>query len=338
MNRKKIISVILTLLLLLACVTACQAASPGQTTDPETSQADALGNGDPTVVFSLKDGQESTGAVGKFDFENRTVLLNSGYTMPILGLGTYALDHDTCVNSVKALLQNGGRLIDTAYMYHNEEAVGEGVRQAMEEYGVPREDIFVITKLYPNQFSDPEAAIDMALEKLDIGYIDMMLLHHPGTDDVKAYKAMENYVKQGKIRSLGLSNWYVEELTEFLPQVTITPALVQNEIHPYYQEQDVVPFIQEKGIVVQCWYPLGGRGHTAELLGDETIRSIAEAHGVSSAQVILRWDLQRGIVVIPGSSNPEHIKENLDLFGFELSDEEMAAISALDRGEKHDWY
>ena len=131
MNRKKIISVILTLLLLLACVTACQAASPGQTTDPETSQADALGNGDPTVVFSLKDGQESTGAVGKFDFENRTVLLNSGYTMPILGLGTYALDHDTCVNSVKALLQNGGRLIDTAYMYHNEEAVGEGVRQAM---------------------------------------------------------------------------------------------------------------------------------------------------------------------------------------------------------------
>ncbi|MBQ9032769.1 MAG: aldo/keto reductase, partial [Parasporobacterium sp.] len=240
---------------------------------------DALGNGDPTVVFSLKDGQESTGAVGKFDFENRTVLLNSGYTMPILGLGTYALDHDTCVNSVKALLQNGGRLIDTAYMYHNEEAVGEGVRQAMEEYGVPREDIFVITKLYPNQFSDPEAAIEMALEKLDIGYIDMMLLHHPGTDDVKAYKAMETYVEQGKIRSLGLSNWYVEELTDFLPQITIMPALVQNEIHPYYQEQDVVPFIQEKGIVVQCWYPLGGRGHTADLLGDETIRSIAEAHG-----------------------------------------------------------
>ena len=276
--------------------------------------------------------------MGKFDFNSRTVLLNSGYTMPIIGLGTYALDHDTCVNSVKALLENGGRLIDTAYMYHNEEAVGEGVRQAMEEYGIPREDIFVITKLYPSQFSDPEAAIEMALQKLDIEYIDMMLLHHPGTDDVKAYKAMETYVEQGKIRSLGLSNWYVDELTEFLPQVTITPALVQNEIHPYYQEQDVVPFIQEKGIVVQCWYPLGGRGHTAELLGDETIRSIAEAHGVSSAQVILRWDLQRGIVVIPGSSDPEHIKENLDLFGFELSDEEMAAISALDRGEKHDWY
>ena len=125
---------------------------------------------------------------------------------------------------MKTLLKNGGRLIDTAYMYHNEKAVGEGVRQAMEEFGIPREEIFVITKIYPSQFIDPEAAIDTALEKLDIGYIDMMLLHHPGTDDVKAYKAMETYVEQGKIRSLGLSNWYVDELTEFLPLVTITPA------------------------------------------------------------------------------------------------------------------
>ncbi len=282
--------------------------------------------------------KEETSEVGVFDFDSRTVLLNSGYTMPILGLGTYALDHDTCVNSVKTLLKNGGRLIDTAYMYGNEEAVGEGVRQAMAEYSIPREDIFVITKIYPNQFHDPEAAIDMALEKLDIGYIDMMLLHHPGTDDVKAYKAMEQYVEQGRIRSLGLSNWYIRELTSFLPQVTITPALVQNEIHPYYQEQEVVPFIQEKGIVVQCWYPLGGRGYTAQLLGNETICAIADAHGVSAAQVILRWDLQRGVVVIPGSGNPEHNLENLDLFGFALDEEEMAAIAALDRGEKHDWY
>ena len=275
---------------------------------------------------------------GVFDFENRNVLLNSGYMMPIMGLGTYALDHDACVNSVMALLANGGRLIDTAYMYGNEEAVGEGVRKGMAEYGVPCEDIFVITKIYPNQFGDPETAIDMALEKLDIGYIDMMLLHHPGTNDVKAYQAMERYVEAGKIHSLGLSNWYVEELTEFLPQVTITPALVQNEIHPYYQEQEVVPFIQEKGIVVQCWYPLGGRGYTADLLGNETIKAIADAHGVSSAQVILRWDLQRGIVVIPGSSNPAHIRENLDLFGFELTEDEMKQISRLDRNEKHDWY
>ena len=335
-----------TLLTILFWMTACGAgaAPSGMEAGRDTEQTSAVSETEPLNESNAWDEilerntETGNNGMGKFDFNSRTVLLNSGYTMPIIGLGTYALDHDTCVNSVKALLENGGRLINTAYMYHNEEAVGEGGRQAMEKYGIPREDIFVITKLYPNQFSDPEAAIDMALEKLDIGYIDMMLLHHPGKDDVKAYKAMETYVEQGKIRSLGLSNWYIEELNSFLPQVTVTPALVQNEIHPYYQEQDVVPFIQEKGIVVQCWYPLGGRGHTAELLGDETIRSVADAHGVSSAQVILRWDLQRGIVAIPGSSNPGHIKENLDLFGFELTDEEMAAINALDRDEKHDWY
>ena len=282
--------------------------------------------------------EEETAMVHTFDLETKTVLLNSGYTMPIVGLGTYALDHDTCVNSIMALMEHGGRLIDTAYMYHNEEAVGEGVRKAMKEFNIPREDIFVITKLYPNQFHDPETAIEEALRKLDIGYIDMMLLHHPGTDDVKAYKAMETYVKKGLIRSLGLSNWYVKELTDFLPKVTITPSLVQNEIHPYYQEQDVVPFIQEKGIAVQCWYPLGGRGYTRELLNDPVIVSIADAHGVSAAQVILRWDLQRGIIVIPGSGNPDHVRENLDLFDFSLTEEEMEQINALDRNEKHDWY
>ena len=364
MNRKKTVSLLLSLLCLLACLGACQAETPSGTADlavtgsaQENGQETETGkpseaaqstaevirpeetSGQTTVSQTPSEGEAMNEAqVGVFDFETHTVLLNSGYTMPILGLGTYALDHDTCIQSVKTLLKNGGRLIDTAYMYHNEEAVGEGVRQAMEEYGIPREEIFVITKLYPNQFSDPAAAIDMALQKLNIGYIDMMLLHHPGTNDVKAYKTMESYVKQGKIRSLGLSNWYIKELSSFLPQVDIMPALVQNEIHPYYQEQDVVPFIQEKGIVVQCWYPLGGRGYTAELLGDATLQAIARAHGVSTAQVILRWDLQRGIVVIPGSSNPEHIKENLDLFGFALSEEEMAAIGALDRGEKHDWY
>ena len=275
---------------------------------------------------------------GVLDLESRTVLLNSGYTMPVLGLGTYALDHETCIQSVMSLIENGGRLIDTAYMYGNEEAVGEGVRRAMAAYGVSREEIFVITKLYPSQFSEPEKAMDMALEKLDLGYIDMMLLHHPGAGDVQAWLAMERYVEEGRIRSLGLSNWYVEELTEFLPQVHIPPALVQNEIHPYYQEKDVVPFIQGKGMAVQCWYPLGGRGYTRELLTDPTIVEIAQAHQVSAAQVILRWDLQRGVVVIPGSSNPEHIRENLDLFGFELTDAEMERMAALDRGEKHDWY
>ncbi len=273
--------------------------------------------------------------VGEFDFEKRTVLLNSGYEMPIMGLGTYSLSDEECYNSVTALLKSGGRLVDTAYMYGNEAAVGRAVRDS----GVPREEIFVITKIYPGeQFANPEKAIQEALDKLNIGYIDMMLLHHPGENDVKAYLAMEKFVEDGKIHSLGLSNWYVEELEEFLPQVHIPPALVQNEIHPYYQENDVIPYIQNLGIVVQGWYPFGGRGHTSELLGDRVISDIAKAHGVTSAQVILRWNLQKSVVVIPGSSNPDHIRENLDLFGFALSDAEMRRINELDRHEKHDWY
>ncbi len=278
-------------------------------------------------------GNTVTGNIS-FNFETKTVLLNSGYEMPIYGIGTYSLTGDTCVESVTAALNSGVRLIDTAYMYHNEESVGAAVRNS----GIPREEIFVITKLYPSQFSDAEAAIEEALAKLDIDYIDMMLLHHPGAGDVKAYLAMEKAAADGKIRSLGLSNWYVEELEEFLPQINIMPALVQNEIHPYYQENDVIPYIHSLGIVVQGWYPLGGRGHTAELLGNEVISEIAAAHGKSPAQVILRWNLQKGVVVIPGSGNPAHIQENTELFDFELTEEEMERIGALDRGEKHDWY
>lgn len=269
-----------------------------------------------------------------FDFDSRTVRLNSGYDMPLNGLGTYSLTDETCINSVTSALESGVRLFDTAHIYGNEEEIGI----AIKESNVPREEIFITTKLYPNQFSNPEAAIDEALDKLDVEYIDLMLLHHPGTDDVKAYKAMEKYVEMGKIRSIGLSNWYVEELEEFLPQITITPALIQNEIHPYYQENDVIPYIQEKGIVVEGWYPFGGRGHTRELFNDETIVEIANNHNVTSAQVILRWNLQKGVVVIPGSSNPDHIKENTEIYDFELSKEEMNKITALDRNEKHDWY
>ena len=275
----------------------------------------------------------------EFNFETKSVTLNSGYEMPINGLGTYSLHGETCVNAVKAALASGVRLIDTAHMYGNEEEVGQAVREAMEELGISREEIFVITKIYPgDDMAHPEQAIQACLDRLNIGYVDMMLLHHPDPNDVKAYRAMEKFVEAGKIRSLGLSNWYVKELEIFLPKVTITPALVQNEIHSYYQENKVIPYIQDLGIVAQGWYPLGGRGHTAELLGDEVISGIAKAHGVSSAQVILRWNLQKGVVVIPGSSNPDHIRENTELYDFTLTDEEMAQINALDRDEKHDWY
>ena len=269
-----------------------------------------------------------------FNFETKTVKLNSGYEMPLNGLGTYSLTGDECYNSVKSALEAGVRLFDTAYMYNNEEEVGRAIRDSK----IPREDIFVITKIYPTQYDNPEEAIDMALEKLNIDYIDMMLLHHPGDGDVKAYKAMEKYVKDGKIKSLGLSNYYVSELSDFLPKVDIMPALVQNEIHPYYQENDVIPYIQNLGMVVQGCYPFRGRGYTSELLNNSVIKKIANEHNVSSAQVILRWNLQKGVVVIPGSSNPEHIRENNDTYDFELTNKERKQINDLDKGEKHDWY
>ncbi|MEY8390500.1 aldo/keto reductase [Lachnospiraceae bacterium 45-W7] len=334
---------------MLAGVLVVLLAACGKQAGTESSTGKGTETSEQTEITQAEKATEQTGAEENtqenqedhavtddisFNFETKTVMLNSGYEMPVYGIGTYSLTGEVCVDSITAALGSGVRLIDTAYMYHNEESVGEAVRNS----GIPREEIFVITKLYPNQFSDPEAAIEEALNRLDIGYIDMMLLHHPGAGDVDAYLAMEKAVADGKIRSIGLSNWYIEELEEFLPQVNITPALVQNEIHPYYQENDVIPYIQDLGIVVQGWYPLGGRGHTAELLGDEVISEIAAAHGKSSAQIVLRWNLQKGVVVIPGSSNPDHIQENTELFDFELSESEMERINALDRGEKHDWY
>jgi len=225
----------------------------------------------------------------EFNFDTKTVTLNSGYEMPLNGIGTYSLTGDECYNSITSALNSGVRLIDTAYMYNNEEEVGRAIRDS----GIPREEIFVITKIYPSQFNNPEEAIEMALDKLDIGYIDMMLLHHPGSNDVNAYIAMEKYVQQGKIHSIGLSNWYINELEEFLPQVEIN---------------------------------------------NKTIVEIANAHNVTSAQVILRWNMQREVVVIPGSSNPEHIKENTEIYDFELTSEEMQKIEKLNRDEKHDWY
>lgn len=276
----------------------------------------------------------STTDKSSFDFHQKTVTLNSGYIMPINGIGTYSLKDEECINAITHALLVGVRLIDTAHIYQNEEEIGKAIQSS----GIPREDIYITTKLYPNQFDDPEVAIELALEKLNVEYIDLMLLHHPGENDIQAYKAMEKYVEMGKIRSIGLSNWYVEELEYFLPQITITPALIQNEIHPFYQENDVIPFIQEKGIVVQGWYPFGGRGYTKELLNNETILDIASFHQVTSAQVILRWNLQKGVVVIPGSSNPDHIEENTKIYHFELTNEQMNQINNLDRNEKHDWY
>ena len=291
------------------------------------------------LEVTVKNETSNQNAFG-FHYDTKTVKLNDGRDMPIIGLGTYSLHGDTCVNAVVSALQNGYRLIDTASAYGNQEEVGEGVRKAMAELGLKREDIFVTTKLYPgSEMANPEQAIESCLSKLNIDYIDMMLLHHPDTNDAKAYKAMEKYVAEGKIRSIGVSNYYISEMTDFLTKVDTPPAIVQNEIHPYYQESEVIDFMHNStDTVVQGWYPFGGRGYTKEMLGNETLIEIGKAHDKTAAQVILRWNLQKGVAVIPGSSNPDHIKENMDIFDFELTDEEMAAINSLNRDEKHDWY
>ena len=283
-------------------------------------------------ITSINIKAEANNMKGNFNFNTKTVTLNNGYEIPLNGIGTYSLLNEVCYNSVLYALQNGVRLIDTAYIYRNEEEVARAVRDSK----IDRKDVFVITKLYPNQYDDAENAINEALKKL--GYIDMMLLHHPGNNDVEAYKAIEKAVKEGKIKSIGLSNWYIKELKEFLPKINIMPALVQNEIHPYYQDTEVVEYIQSLGIAVQAWYPLGGRGHQRELLNDSVLKEIAKKHNKSVAQIILRWHLQRGVIVIPGSSNRAHIIENTELYDFELSDDEMRRISKLNRNEKHDWY
>ena len=283
-------------------------------------------------IISINIKAEANNMKGNFNFNTKTVTLNNGYEIPLNGIGTYSLLNEVCYNSVLYALQNGVRLIDTAYIYRNEEEVARAVRDSK----IDRKDVFVITKLYPNQYNDAENAINEALKKL--GYIDMMLLHHPGNNDVEAYKAIEKAVKEGKIKSIGLSNWYIKELKEFLPKINIMPALVQNEIHPYYQDTEVVEYIQSLGIAVQAWYPLGGRGHQRELLNDSVLKEIAKKHNKSVAQIILRWHLQRGVIVIPGSSNRAHIIENTELYDFELSDDEMRRISKLNRYEKHDWY
>lgn len=281
---------------------------------------------------------------GRFDLSKVTsgnppaIKLNSGYDMPIIGLGTYSLHGDECVNAILSAIRLGYRKFDTASFYGNEAKVGRAIRQAMDEGLIKREDVFVSTKLYPNEFADAKKNIEKCLRKLDIGYIDLMLLHHPGSHDVEAYRTMERYVNEGKIRSLGVSNYYIKEMSEFLPKVNIKPVLDQNEIHPYYQDKAVIEYMHDNGIVVEAWYPIGGRRFNSELMKEPVIMDIARKHGKSLVQTILRWDFQNGVVVIPGSSNHEHQKENISIFDFELTPEEMARIDALERHEKHDWY
>lgn len=266
----------------------------------------------------------------RFDLRARCVQLRGGLTLPLSGFGSWSVGTQAVLEHLHA----GGRLIDTASYYDNEEEVGAAVRRS----GIPRTEIIVQTKLWPSQFADPERAISEALRRLGTGYIDLMLLHHPGAHELRAWRAIEQHIQAGDIRAGGLSNYYLRELPQLLEQATIPPVLVQNEIHPYYQEREVVPFIQRHGLMVQAYFPLGGRSHVRRLLEDPLLREVAARHGVTPAQAVLRWHLQRGVMPIPGSGRPANIRLNLRVWDFELSGEELRRIAALDRGTKFDWY
>ena len=276
------------------------------------------------------------GGYPAFDLENATVTLNNGVEMPIFGIGTFALSTEEAENSVYWALRDGYHLIDTARIYGNEDGVGRGIRRAIEEGYVTREDIFVTTKMWTSDYDDGDAAIDASLERLGLDTIDLMILHHSQPEnDVDAYQAMERAVEAGKLRCIGLSNYYEpEDFDRVVNATTITPALLQNETHPYHQSTQMKSHIAQYGTVLESWFPLGGRGNTQILFDDPTIAAIAGAHGKTSAQVILRWHLQAGNIAIPGSSNPDHILENISIFDFELTDDEMAQMTALDRNDR----
>ncbi len=265
----------------------------------------------------------------------QSVKLNSGYSMPVLGLGTWTLRGQTCENAVYIAIKCGYRLIDTARYYGNEEAVGNGIKKAIDEGIVKREDIFVTSKIMPGDYERAEQAINDSLSSLELDYIDLMLIHQPGANDENVYKALERGVHKGKIRSIGISNYYTPQDFERINRTAeITPAVVQNENHPYYQNTDLQEYLKKYNTVVEAWYPLGGRGNTEKILGNNTIGEIAKHHGKTSAQIVLRWQMQAGYIVIPGSSNSAHIAENADIFGFELTVEEMRKMANLNKQER----
>ena len=275
-----------------------------------------------------------------FDLERGMVLLNNGIEMPILGIGTFRLSNDQAENSVYWALRDGYRLIDTARIYGNEEGVGRGIQRAIDEGLVTREEIFVTTKMWTDDYDNGTAAIDASLRRLGLDYIDLMILHHSQpSNDVAAYQAMEQAVEEGKLRSIGLSNYYTpEDFDRLVNATTITPALMQNETHPYHQSTEMKDHLAQYGTVMESWFPLGGRGNTQTLFNDETISATAAAHGKTSAQIILRWHLQAGNIAIPGSSNEAHIQENFEIFDFALTNEEMAQMTALDKNERFAGY
>lgn len=255
-------------------------------------------------------------------------MLNNGVKMPMAGIGTFLLSPDEAEASVLSALQCGYRLIDTANAYVNEKAVG----RAMKRSGMKREEIFLETKLWPS-FYEQDDAVDKTLARLDTDYIDLLLIHQPAGNYIAGYRQMEKAYKEGKVRAIGLSNFNEAQIREILEICEVKPSVLQTEVHPYSQEKALKQFLAQEGMVIQAWYPLG-HGDKA-LINEPLFTELAQKYGKSNVQIILRWHIQDGNIVIPGSKNTEHIRDNFDLFDFSLSDEEMAKIAAMDQKKRY---
>ena len=256
------------------------------------------------------------------------VTLNNGIKMPMAGIGTFLLTPDEAEASVLNALACGYRLIDTANAYVNEKAVG----RAMKKSGVSREEIFLETKLWP-AFYEQSDAVEKTLERLDTDYIDLLLIHQPAGNYIAGYKLMEKAYKEGKVKAIGLSNFSQSQIREILDICEVKPVVLQTEVHPYYQEKKLKDYLKKEGIVIQAWYPLG-HGDKA-LLEEPLFQELGKKYGKSSAQIILRWHIQAGNVVIPGSKNPAHIHDNFDVFDFALTDAEMQEITTLNKDKRY---
>lgn len=263
--------------------------------------------------------------------EQTFITLNDGNKIPQFGLGVYQVpEGEATINSVKTAFEMGIRHIDTAHAYQNERSVG----RAVKESGIPREEIWITTKLWPSEYGEGKTsdAIDKMLKRLDTDYIDLLLLHQQFGDYIGAYKDMERAVKDGRVKSIGLSNFESERLEEVLNMAEIYPSVLQVECHPYYQQNDLKKRVEKYGTVIEAWYPIG-HGDKG-LINEPLFTKLGQKYGKTNVQIILRWHIQEGTIVFPRSTNPVHIKENFEIFDFELTQDEMNEIRKLDSGKR----
>lgn len=254
--------------------------------------------------------------------------LNNGHKMPMAGIGVFLLKPEETELSVLSALTDGIRLIDTANGYMNEKAVGRAIAKS----GVAREEIFLVTKLWPTVYTD-ENAIDETLARLGTDYVDLLFLHQPAGDWRTGYKMMEKAYKEGKVKALGVSNFPEEWLKEIIETAEIKPQMVQVEAHPYFPQTELKKLLAETGMGLMAWYPLGHGDKN--LINEPVFTKLAEKYGKSNAQIILRWHVQSGDVIFPGSRNPAHIRDNFNIFDFKLTDEEMAEIAKVDKNVRY---